>query len=237
MTSAENIEEKLRSLLWRHRPEVLFSGGVRIVFTRNTSTLISLNRRGPSATLRVHRLFSNAPDAVLEAIVLGFFARHSRDRARKLRARIMDFVDVNRRQTIATTDLPRVLHPRGRHYDLAEVYSDVVRRYVPERRQRRDLLRVGWSERATPSLMGKWIETPADAPNLIVINPLLDDHRVPRYYLEYIVYHEVLHDLFPIRRRGGRWVQHPVEFRRRERVFPHFDAARRWEREELARLT
>ncbi len=236
MIRTEKIEENLRSLIWRHRPEVLFRGGLDIVFTSNSSTLISLSQRGPSSTLRVHRLFSNAPDSILEAIVLDFFTRQRNRTSRDLRARIMDFVDRNRKLTLETTAPPKIRPPRGEVYDLGEVYSSVLRQHVPERRRDPRRLRVGWFQRATPSLMGKWVETPPSLPNLVLVNPLLDDEYVPRYYLEYIVYHEVLHDLFPIRRHCGRWVQHPVEFRRRERAFPHYAAARRWEREELRRL-
>jgi len=236
MDRIERVEERLRSLLWQHAPETVFRGGLAIVFTRNASTLISLYRRGATSTLRLHRVFAIAPPAILESIVLGFFTEQCAPRARRLRARIMDFVERNRKLTLATTATPRLLPPRGRHYDLEEIYLAVVREHVPERDLRDDLLRVGWSPRSTPSLMGKWIETPARSPNLIAVNPLLDDRRVPRYYLEYIVYHEVLHDLYPIRRDGGRWVQHPVEFRRRERAFPDYARAQRWERERLAEL-
>ncbi len=197
---------------------------------------MSLRYKGNSGALRVHRLFSNAPDEVLEAIVVQFFTHVSRPSSRALRARIMDFVHHNRELTLATTALPRMRPPRGEVYDLEEVRDHVVRRFVPERRRARPGLRVGWSRRATPSLMGKWVETPERQPNLIVINRLLDDRRVPRFYVDYIVYHEVLHDLFPIDRRDGRWVQHPPEFRRRERQFTHFAAARLWERERLAGL-
>jgi len=237
MPRDEKIEEKLRSIIWQHCPEVLFAGGLDILLTRNSSTLISLSRRGATSTLRVHRLFADAPDAVHEAIVQNFFCRQSRSAARELRARIMDFVDENRQLTLATTALPKVRPAQGKVYDLDKVYTDVVRKHVPERRRKRRPLQVGWSRRATPSLMGKWIETPANSPNVILINSLLDDRRVPRFYLEFIVFHEILHDLFPIRRRRGRWEQHPVEFRQREKAFPQYEEARRWEKEELGRLT
>ncbi len=244
MHRTEKAEENLRSLIWRHRPETLFRGRLKIVFTENASTLISLNRRGTSSTLRVHRLFCGAPPAILEAIVLNFFTAQDGDEARAIRSRIMDYVDRNRELTLTTTALPEIRSPIGSVYDLRAVYRGVMRDQGPELRttptgdgkrpQRR--LRVGWSPRATPSLMGKWIETPSGSPNIILVNPLLDDEQVPEFYPEYIVFHEVLHELFPIRRHLGRWVQHPAEFRQRERDFPFYEDARRWEREELGKL-
>ncbi len=236
MVRTEKVEESLRSLIWRHHPELLFRGGLDIVFTTNSSTLISLSQRGPNSVLRLHRLFCNAPESILEAIVLDFFTRRCGRDSHDLRGRIMDFVHRNRRLTLEMTTLPKIRPPCGEVYDLGEIYASVLGRHVPERRLQPERLRLGWFHRATPSLMGKWIETPPKQPNVILVNPLLDDARVPRYYLEYIVYHEVLHDLFPIRRRRGRWVQHPTEFRRRERAFPDYARARRWEREDLRSL-
>jgi hypothetical protein len=84
--------------------------------------------------------------------------------------------------------------------------------------------------------MGKWIAMPEGSANVVVINRLLDSRRVPAYYLQYIVFHELLHEMIPIRRRGGRWVHHPVEFRRRERQFPAFERALSWERENIGKL-
>jgi hypothetical protein len=184
----------------------------------------------------MHRLFSGAPPNVLEAIVCNFFTRVGSRRSRELRSRIMDFVDRKRHATILASSLPVVRPPQGRVYDLLEVRDRVLGCHVPELRAHPLPVRMGWSRRVTPSLMGKWIETPPGLPNLVVINSLLDDERVPRFYLEYIVFHEVLHEVYPIRRVGGRWVQHSVEFRLRERKFPRYAQARRWEKENLHRL-
>lgn len=228
------VEETLRALLLRHKPELVFTSGVNLVFHQNSSTMISLTRKGRSGTLRMHNLFCDAPPSVLEAIVCTFFTRVGRRKSKELRSRILDFLEENREAALSSVSLPRIRPPRGRVYNLVDVRRRVVNRYLPECRPMP--VRVGWSYRATPALMGKWVETPADSPNLIVVNRLLDDKRVPLYYLEYILFHETLHDLYPIRRENGRWVHHPVEFRRRERLFPYYREAQRWERENLTDL-
>ena len=84
--------------------------------------------------------------------------------------------------------------------------------------------------------MGKRIETPPKEQNVILINRLLDDIRVPSYYLEFNVYHEILHDLFSISRARGRWVQHSADFQKREKAFPHYARAMEWETAELQNL-
>jgi hypothetical protein len=71
---------------------------------------------------------------------------------------------------------------------------------------------------------------------LIRIHRVLDRPGVPRYVVESVVYHELLHaDLPPVTRRGRRYF-HTPEFRRRERQFRHFERADRWVRENLQQL-
>lgn len=229
-------EENIRALLLKYRPELVYTVGVDIVFHRNRTTMASWSRKGSRGTLRLHQIFRRAPAELLEVLVRHFFTRISPSESRRLRAQIMDFVEQNRVATLCDGSLPRVRPPRGKVYNLDQVRTKITQLYIPERLGDLTGPRMGWSWRATPSLMGKWIEGPPGSRNLIVVNRLLDNDKVPPYYLEYIVYHEILHDLFPIRREAGRWVHHPVEFRRRERRFALYQKARRWEEERLSRL-
>ncbi len=56
---------------------------------------------------------------------------------------------------------------------------------------------------------------------VIRINPLLDQPFVPRWFLEYVLYHEMLHSVVPDEfDSSGRRRVHTEEFYRRERSFP-----------------
>ncbi len=72
---------------------------------------------------------------------------------------------------------------------------------------------------------------------IIRIHPLLDASFVPLWFLEYVVYHEMLHAVVPeeIDASGRRRI-HTKEFYRRERQFPGYARARRWEEANLARF-
>jgi hypothetical protein len=72
---------------------------------------------------------------------------------------------------------------------------------------------------------------------VIRIHPLLDAPFVPTWFLEYVIYHEMLHAVVPeeIDEKGRRKV-HTEEFYRRERLFHCFHRARRWEDENLERF-
>lgn len=68
--------------------------------------------------------------------------------------------------------------------------------------------------------------------NLIRINPILDDREVPDYFIEYIVYHEMLHAVYPPISVGGRrWVHHK-KFIEMEKTYPLYNQAKAWETSE-----
>ena len=72
---------------------------------------------------------------------------------------------------------------------------------------------------------------------IIRIHPRLDAPFVPTWFLEYVIYHEMLHARVPDEFTAeGRRLVHTEEFNRREREFLHYRRARRWEDENLARF-
>jgi hypothetical protein len=71
---------------------------------------------------------------------------------------------------------------------------------------------------------------------LIRVHPVLDRKWVPRYFVSYIVYHELLHHLIPAGTSGRRDTVHPPELLRREREFRHFERAMVWEQRNIGRL-
>lgn len=72
--------------------------------------------------------------------------------------------------------------------------------------------------------------------DLIRIHPALDRPWVPRYVLEAIIHHELLHAAMPPTTENGRRRLHTPEFRRREREYPEHRRAQEWIRENLRRL-
>ncbi len=71
---------------------------------------------------------------------------------------------------------------------------------------------------------------------IIRIHPALDQPFVPRYFVEWVVYHEMLHHVVPMPVVNGRRVYHSDEFRDLERRFDDFERARAWEEAHLTRL-
>jgi predicted metal-dependent hydrolase len=71
---------------------------------------------------------------------------------------------------------------------------------------------------------------------LIRIHRSLDRAFVPRYFVEWIVFHEMLHQVHDIKVKNGRREFHSKAFMADEARFDRFEEARAWERKHLDAL-
>ena len=105
-------------------------------------------------------------------------------------------------------------------YDLEEIFENLNRRFF---RSKLSNVRLGWTPRRSRTILGHY----DSAHRTISISRWLDSAGTPRYLVEYLVFHEMLHARFPVVRRGHRRIIHPPEFLAAEREFPKFEEARR----------
>ncbi|MBL8209994.1 MAG: M48 family peptidase [Bryobacterales bacterium] len=123
----------------------------------------------------------------------------------------------------------RVLAPGGVVFDLVERFERLNREYFHGLMARPDL---GWSVTG-----GRWELGHYDrSHHTIVLNRMLDHESVPAYVVDYVLYHEMLHLVFPVERKGGRRCVHPEEFRAREREFARYGDAEAWIKSEFGEL-
>jgi predicted SprT family Zn-dependent metalloprotease len=127
------------------------------------------------------------------------------------------------------------LEQEGRYFDLRAIFDRLNARFF---RNRLRGYKVVWGRRR--KLLPKEyfvFGTIQEEDRIIRINPRLDQRFVPEWFLEYIMYHEMLHSVVPDEyTASGRRRVHTEEFDRREREFPAYRRARRWEEENLARF-
>ena len=110
--------------------------------------------------------------------------------------------------------------PKGSCHHLEQVFEDLNFRYFHGLMARPEL---GWSRTRSRTLLGHY-----DAPhNTIVISRILDDARVPKLALEYVLYHEMLHLRHPVEHRGSRRCVHTPEFQAAEKQFEQLAEAKR----------
>jgi hypothetical protein len=186
---------------------------------RSTITL-----RGGMLKARVSDLLAEASPLVLEAlaeILLArmFHRRPSREArecylAYTFRPEMRRRIDASRRERSSK----RLLPARGRHHDLEEIFHTLNQRFfhgqIPPSR-------LGWSRHNSHRILGHY----DSGHGAIIISRKLDSPAIPRYLVEYIVYHEMLHIRFPVERNGHRRVVHSREFREAEKKFPQYESA------------
>ncbi len=124
----------------------------------------------------------------------------------------------------------------GQYFDLKAVFNKINQQYFSRTPLRGYSITWGRRRRLAPKeyfVFG----TIQEEDRIIRIHPRLDASFVPLWFLEYVLYHEMLHSVVPDEiLPGGRRKVHTEEFYRREREFQHYRRARRWEDENLARF-
>lgn len=204
---------------------------VALVLTENATTMVSYRWRGAGdVQIRLHRMFIDASVGVHDAIAA--FVRGNRG----AQSRPMDeFIRANRhqiRRKAPRFDPEKLKAPKGAVYDLREMRDRLNKRFF----RGHVTARITWG-RQPPRRRRRHIGFGAYYRDLdlIRVNPLLDQAWVPKFFVEYIVYHEMCHaflafDLF------GRDGIHTPRFRELEKRFPKFEPALEWERDNLDRL-
>jgi hypothetical protein len=202
---------------------------VQLTLTDNRSVLLSVCRQRGGALLRLHRMFLHAPLDVVRAVARGVRRRHS-----KSEASVRRFMNDN---LFRVRHVPRELPPlvsRGEAYDLSEVFARLNARFFGGSL----LVPVTWGRgggRARPG--GLTFGSYDPVLRLIRIHPVLDRREVPLFFLESVLYHEMLHHhMGGVPDKSGRTVYHSRAFREAEARYPQHQRALAWEKENLPYL-
>jgi len=176
---------------------------------------------------RVSDILKGSPNEVLFALACILVAKLYRLKASKVHERaykqhtlnppILDAsVAARRRRGYKVTS-----SSRGKVYDLAQMFSDLNMRYFEGTL---DCPVLSWSQRPTRRVLGHHDHVH----RTIIISSTLDNAAIPRFVVEYVLYHEMLHVKHPARIVSGRTIYHGRPFRDDERLFEHFDEALKW---------
>lgn len=198
---------------------------VRFFAFANLNNTIRL-RRG-RLLLRISDLLEDAPETVLHAIMHILLA--------KLYREPVDAHQAARYRTFAGTDAMlarthQVRQSRGRkhvsgaegeHYHLDEIFDDLNHRFFNGLMARP---RITWSKVRSRQRLGHY----DPAHNTIVVSRIFDRPGVPRYAIEYLVFHELLHLRHPVRMKGSRRCVHSRAFQEEEKLFPRLAEAKKY---------
>lgn len=198
---------------------------VRLLKGKSTYISAKKDRRGV-LNLSIHPLFLHAPTPVLQALV--HFAMKPDSQSRKV-IRQMAYLYFTKiappKADLALSD------PVGEHVDLQILYDKVNRKYFQGTLE----LPISWFavpkyKKFTHITFGSFDrEQP-----LVRINRLLDHPSIPIEFVEFVVYHEMLHAVcLPEIDKRGHVKVHTREFKRREALHEHWFFAQMWEKKSL----
>lgn len=231
----QSLERKLKAA-YPGRPVVLS-------ITDNRHSIISHSVRQGVLHARIHHMFLDAPPRVIDALV-GYVVHGD-----KLGSQLVGhYIEANAARLARRRPRAIPLHAKGTTHDLLAIFNELNARYFDGachalitwgRRARR--------ERNQPRSAIK-LGSYSSLERLIRIHPALDRPWVPRYFVAFVIYHEMLHHMIPLARgrsssnvanaKGqlARRVLHPPEFLERERQFRNYERAIEWEKRHIGRL-
>jgi len=184
----------------------------------------SIRLREETAYVRLSDLLCDAPLEMLEAAAAILLTRLYRRRApRSVMETYQRFAHERgtRRRLLALRRKRarlRISHPRGRHHDLEPLFEELNRKYFEANLPRP---RIGWSTRRWRGQLGTF----DPALMQIAVNCALDRPGVPEYVIQYVLYHEMLHQKHPMKLARCRLESHSRKFREEEKKFVDYERA------------
>jgi len=208
----------------RFRPEI---SDIEVKFYPYAGLHHTIRVRAGRVYVRLSDLFQTAPPEVIRALAFLLVARllsrkTPRDQERIYRSfafspQLLRASDIARRQrgrkVISTA--------HGSVYDLEKIFARLNRRYFDGEMEKPMLT---WSQRRARSILGHHDA----AHDTITISKALDSPEVPEWFVEYILFHEMLHIKHPARIINGRRYYHTTSFRAEEQSFRRYRDAQEW---------
>lgn len=215
----QSLERKLR-LAFGNKPVVLS-------ITDNRKSIISHETQSGVMFARIHHMFLSAGPTITDALVQ-YILHDDRDSGLALD----QYISENGQQLARRKKVP--LKTQGHVYDLSAIYDKLNEQYFGG--QVRALITWGRARKAKKPRKTIRLGSYTQSERLIQINPVLDHAWVPRYFVEFIVYHEMLHHEHPVDDADERRCLHPPEFLEQEQKFRGYARAIAWEQKNLRRL-
>jgi hypothetical protein len=197
---------------------------IAVRFRRFTSLNTTIRLREGQVHVSLSDLLEGAPESVLHAIAHILLAKLYKmpiDPTHNLRyKRFASSAAVTRQTELVRSARgnKRFSGPEGRFYHLEEVFDSLNTRFFGGLLGRPELT---WSEHMAKRSLGHYDA----AHNTIVVSRVFDRPSSPRYALEYLLFHEMLHLKHPVKMRGLRRCVHSREFKAEEARFPQLKEA------------
>jgi len=169
-------------------------------------------------TLQINEAYIVAPLEVKKSILSEAFSRHQSKHTSVIKAysNNSNFQRLNKQ--ISGEPIANLISCRGEKYNLVILFKKLNTEYFQDQLSQPRLV---WSSRRSKRRLGYY----HPEINTIAVTKKLDDKKIPRLLVEYVLYHEMLHQHFGIKNHNGRRYAHTSAFRIAERKFKHHQEA------------
>ena len=187
----------------------------------------TIRLRDDQILARLSDLLEGAPDSVLYAIAHILLAK-------LYRKPIAGSHAVRYRKYVASHEIAskahlirqmrgrkRISSANGHRFNLEKIFDELNTLYFHGLLGKPQLT---WSLSDSRSSLGHY----DPAHNTIVVSRIFDRESIPRFALEYLLFHEMLHLKHPVKLRGSKRCVHPPEFQAEEKSFPHYEQAKKF---------
>jgi len=168
--------------------------------------------------LQINEAYITAPLEIKKSILSAAFSRRQSKHTSIIKAysNNSNFRRINKQ--ISGAPIANLISCRGEKYDLSFLFNKLNKEYF---RSHLYQPRLVWSSRQSKRRLGYY----HPEINTIAVSQNLDDKKIPRMLVEYVLYHEMLHQYFGIKNHNGRRYAHTPAFRTAERKFKHHQEA------------
>jgi hypothetical protein len=190
--------------------------------------MLSAQRTRLGYHFRAHRIFASAPPDIVHALA------RLVDKSDRHAAAVIDrYIDSNV-EAIAEHARTSKIETRGTCFELQEIFNRLNARYF----NAAVAARITWGKAGGPRRRSIKLGSYHATERLIRIHPALDQSFVPGFFIDFVIFHEMLHERLGVGVRGsvGRRCVHSPEFRALEARFPQAAEAHRWESTNLQKL-
>lgn len=215
------------------RDELVSRAGGRILIfiTNNRRRMISVKRLEPGLfEVRLQEIFLNATAEVLDEIAGMITGRGTSRQA------IQRFVDQRLNDEnnslgyrVSQTKRQAPAEAQGDHHDLTGYAKELNLLYLGNR----STAFVAWGKKSKRRNVRSIRFACYDASrNMIIMNRKLDSPDIPRYFVEFVLFHEMLHEVLGIGEKpDGRRDIHGSIFKLMETTYPDYDKALHFEKQ------
>lgn len=198
---------------------------ITLIITDNTVSMLSVRQMGRKKIfLRLHWMFLHAGDDVIREIAAFIKNKNSQTPS------VTKFIQENSTCIRKGSVKPISISTQGKYHNLKKMFDILNTRYFDESIN----AEITWGKKRTRWYSGKRTLGSYDQSNNIIrINPILDQKSVPKYFVAFIVYHEMIHTHMDSKKDKGMRIIHTKEFKRREKLYKHYEKAILWEKKHL----